>query len=226
MNFRRLITILGLILILTNNAHSQFLEHYGLRVGAGLSNQYWDYKIFPGSSEWKKDKIGLAIFFNAEKKLNKYLSIRPDIGYIQKGFIEDILLSSETGEDIGIVNNDVILHDLSLDLSVKLSPFHFKFKPYIIAGLRGDYLFGYKGFQIEQNGVKQDLYKEVLDGFKKFTLGGLIGIGIEYNNLFYLDVEYNPAFTKNLNWTGISIKDRYFGLTLGLNINEVIKKQD
>jgi hypothetical protein len=222
MKFIRIITTFGLIL--THNAHSQIIDHFGLRIGAGLSNQYWDYKRFPSLSEWKKDKIGLAFYINAEKKLNKYLSVRPEIGYIQKGFTEDINLTSETGEDIGILDNDIILHDLSLNIAVKFSPLKSKFKPYIIAGFQGNYLLGYQDLQIEFNGIKQGLYKSILDSLQKFTFGGLIGIGIEYNNLIYLDIEYNPALTKNLDRTGLSIKDRYFGLTLGLNINVLLKE--
>jgi len=70
------------------------------------------------------------------------------------------------------------------------------------------------------------IYKGELDNYNMFVLSGLIGIGLEYNELFYLDLEFNPPITKNLDSPGLSVKDRYYGLTFGLNINSLISKSE
>ncbi len=74
------------LLILPGTAYCQVVDHYGIRFGAGLSNQYWDYKNHPNMSGWKKNNIGFVVYLNAEKEFNKHFSLKPEIGYIQKGF--------------------------------------------------------------------------------------------------------------------------------------------
>jgi len=37
-------------------------------------------------SGWKKNNIGFVVYLNAEKEFNKHFSLKPEIGYIQKGF--------------------------------------------------------------------------------------------------------------------------------------------
>ena len=218
----------GFIFLISGLVNAQIIDNYGLRIGAGFSNQYWDYKneMFSDLSSWKKDKLSLSIYLNAEKKLNNFLSIRPEIGYIQKGFNDDIIFTTAEGEQIDTDIKDVILHNLSGNIGLKISPVDFIVKPYLIAGIRGDYMIDYKDFEVEVQGVKYGLYKSTIDDFNKFTLSGLIGIGLDYKSLVYIDFEFNPAFTKNLDDTGISIKDRYYGLSIGLNINTLIKKSE
>jgi hypothetical protein len=124
---------------------------------------------------------------------------------------------------INFANNYIILHNLSFTLGAKIKPIDFKVKPYLILGLRGDYLLGYQDFEIEIQDKTIGIYKSFLDEYEKFVLSGIFGVGIAYNDLTYIDFEYNPALTKNFDEYGLSIKDRYFGVTLGLNINKLIK---
>ncbi len=77
----------------------------------------------------------------------------------------------------------VILHNISLNIGGKVTPFRTKLKPYIILGLRGDYLISYKDFEVQYNGETQTIYGGELDDYNEFVLSGLIGIGLEYNEL-------------------------------------------
>ncbi|RLD56994.1 MAG: hypothetical protein DRJ05_10400 [Bacteroidetes bacterium] len=215
------ITILGLFLI-SGVVNGQFIDNYGLRAGVGLSNQYWEYKFvgFENFSGWKEYKLGPIIYLNAEKKILEYFSIRTELGYNQKGFADEIYFVNDKLE------GEVILHNISLNIGGKVTPFRTKLKPYIIIGLRGDYLISYKDFEVQYNGETQTIYGGELDDYKEFVLSGLIGIGLEYNELIYLDLEFNPAITKNLDNQGLSIKDKYFAFTIGLNINNLITKKE
>jgi hypothetical protein len=218
------VALIILIFCLTSNA--QIIDNYGIRIGVGLASQYWNFNNEMASdlSDWKEIKPGLTVYINAEKLLNNNISIRPEFGYIQKGFVEDIELTNNQGEPIGTNKSSVILHDLSIDISTKIIPLQSKFKPYFVLGFRGDILVGYKDYMIEFQGEEYGVYEEILDDYNKFVLSGLIGIGLDCKGLIYIDLEFNPAITKNLDNSGLSIKDRYFGLTIGLNINALTKE--
>ncbi len=210
--------LFGLVLIIGGIANAQISEKYGLRIGGGISNQYWEYHKLTNLTGWKENKPGLSIYFNGEKTLTSYLSIRPEIGYLSKGFREALVFSDVYGEITETRTMDIVFNNLSGNLGFKISPIDFIVKPYLILGIRGNYMFDYKDFEIEYQGVTYGIYNSLIDDFNKFTLSGLVGAGIEYRNLLFLDFEYNPAVTKNFHGTGLSITDKYYGLTLGLNI--------
>ncbi|MCD4729982.1 MAG: PorT family protein [Bacteroidales bacterium] len=215
------ILILGLLLIF-GGVNGQFIDNFGLRAGIGLSNQYWEYKYvgFETFSGWKEYNLGPVIYINAEKEILKYLSIRTELGYNQKGFVDEINFVNE------MIEGDIILHNLSFNVSGKVNPFNTKLKPYLILGLRVDYLISYKDFIVQYNGETQTIWGGEIDDYNKFVLNGLIGLGLAYNELIYIDLEFNPAITKNLDNQGLSIKDKYFAFTIGLNINNLIAKNE
>ena len=208
--------------------NAQVIDNYGIKIGAGLSNQYWEYKnsMFSNLSGWNDFKTGFTGQVYAEKYFGKHLSLRPVFGYIQKGFVDDITLKTAEGEELAVKDNKVVLHDLSLYLSIKIIPIQRSIKPYVLLGLRGDYLIDYRSVIIDFQGEDRELNTELYDDFNKFTLGGLIGVGISYNNLLFLDLEYNPAISKNFESDGLVIYDKYFTLTIGLSINQLIKNKN
>ncbi len=219
------IVLFGFILLASGFVNAQIIDNYGLRFGTGLSNQYWDYKngALSTLSGWNDNKIGIIGQLYAEKNFGKYFSFRPAIGYLQKGYIDDITLIFPNGEELAINDNRVILHDLSLDLSLKITPLDKILKPYILLGLRGDYLLDYRSIIVDFQGKSHELNTSLYNSFNKFTLGGIIGVGLLYNDMIFMDLEYNPAITKNLELSFLSINDKFFSLTLGLNINQLIK---
>jgi len=223
-NIKKTIVIIFILMTwcITN---AQIINNYGIKVGAGLSNQYWEYKnsSFSNLSGWDDYKIGLIGQLYAEKLLGNHFSLRPVLGYIQKGFKDDIKFIMEEDEEIAVKDNKVILHDLSLDLSIKLIPFQKSIKPYILLGLRGDYLIDYRSVIIDFQGKDYELNTGLYDDFNKFTLGCLIGVGISYKDLLFFDFEYNPAISKNFESAGLAIHNRYFDLTVGSSISHLIK---
>jgi len=214
------------LLILTGTGYSQIADHYGIRFGAGSANQYWDYDKHPNLSDWKKDNVGFVVYLNAEKEINKYFSLKPEIGYIQKGFWDEIHLTDINGEVIETVSDNVILHNLSMGLVLKIQGFDMNINPYIFTGFRVDYLISYKDFQIEYQGSKYGVFKELIDKYNKFVVSGLIGLGCEIGKIIYVDIEYNPAITKNYDDNGLTVNNRYMGLTLGVNIDALVKNGD
>ncbi len=218
---QRLVLILALTLI-GKLSHSQLIDRYGINVGTSYSIQIWDNKLVNVDSD-NEYKFGLQAFFQAEKDFGKLLALRTEFGYIQKGFKNSLALTSAEGTFVGTNNDNVILHDLALNIGLKIKPLETDFSPYFLAGLRGDYMISYKDVEIEEpgSGLKFNMYESIIEDFNKFNIGGLIALGIDIKGLIYFELEYNPNFTKNLDETGLNIKDNSWGAKIGLNINKL-----
>ena len=224
MQLIKLLTLIGLSFLISNSANSQIIDNYGVRTGVGISNIYWDFGIYPN---WAENRAGFSAFFNAEKKINQFLSLRPEFGFIQKGC--DYLIISKNEEEVEIDRSyaKIDLHNISLNIGLKVSYFKTKFNPYLIAGLRGEYLLGNSiSYDSEHFHTEvTNFFNGLLSDFNKFSLSGLIGLGCEYNEIIYVDFEFNPALTNNSSNTELKAKSRYYGITLGININKLTKRK-
>ncbi|MFV0592918.1 MAG: porin family protein [Draconibacterium sp.] len=219
----RLVIILALILI-ARLSYSQVVDRYGINVGTSFSSQVWDYKLVSVDAD-NKYKFGLQAFFQAEKDLGNAFAIRTELGYIQKGFKNDLELLFPDGTSAGTNNDNVIFHDLALSLGLKIKPLKSDYSPYFLVGMRGDYMISYKDIELEEpaSGLKINLYESLIEDFNKFNFGGLVGLGVDVKGLIYFELEYNPNFTKNLHKAGVSIKDNCWGAKVGFNINQFAK---
>jgi len=109
-----------------------------------------------------------------------------------------------------------------LDLTFKINPFKTIISPYVLLGLREDVMVGYKDIEVTETitGNTYDLYKEFIDDYNKFNTGGVVSLGFEYNQLVYLEFEYNPTFTQSYESKMVDIKDNCFSVRLGINLNK------
>jgi len=215
-------------------SHCQIIDRYGFSLGASYSTQFWNINLPTiGMIDWDFDldyKFGFMAFLSVEKSLGMF-ALRSEFGYIQKGFCDTQELTFIDGGSISSVspkNKNVILHDLALNIGLKVTPFKFENPPYIFVGVRSDYLISYKDIVFVEpvSELEFGKYKSTIDDFTKLNFGGLLGVGIDIKEMFYLEVEYNPNFTKSIksiNNKGLSIKDNCFGVKLGININKLIK---
>jgi len=223
---KKSLMIVALLLLISRFGSAQLIVKYGFNIGMTYSNQFWDYKLISIDNPNKDYKLGLAVFLSAEKKISKVFSLRPEIGYIQKGFKNNVEMTSSDGTSAGVNKKNVIFHDLGLNFGLKITPFDFKVVPYAILGFRCDYMTSYKDIVFEEqgSGLKFNMYKSEIDNFNKLNLGGLIGIGFEFNDLTYIEFEYNPSITKSYGSTGLDIKDNCWGIKVGFNLNKLKKK--
>jgi hypothetical protein len=210
--------------LMTNLSHGQLIDRFGVNIGSSYSTQIWDYKLISVDSD-NEYKFGLQTFLQAEKDFGKLLTLRTEFGYVQKGFKSYISLISADLTEVETIKGNIILHDLALNLGIKLKPFKSNYSPYFFAGLRADYMISYRGIEFEElnSGLKFNLYESLIEDFNKFNFGGLIGLGINIKDLIYFEIEYNPNLTKNLNEPGLSIRDNCWGAKIGLNINKLSK---
>ena len=212
------------IILIFPNSFGQIVDRYGINIGTSIATQLWDYNasLYSQDNEYK---IGLMAFASAESDITGLLSLRAEFGFIQKGFKNNLTLTFPDGTPATIENDNVNLNELALNLGVRIHPFNLAFSPYLLIGCRGEYLISYKDVTLEEqaSGVKLNLYEAQLKDFKKTNFGGLVGLGLDIGELLYIEFEYNPNFTKNLDEEYLSIKDRSWGVKLGLNINSLVK---
>jgi len=220
------IMLLIFVNLINITAKSQLIDKYGIEIGINQSNQYWNYKKLSSLSNWQGNKIGIVGNLFLEKNVNNYLYLKSSFGYIQKGYYNDIKITPINGEDIHIKDNNVYFQNMLMDLSLKLQPFKLNINPYFLIGIRSDYLFKYKGAIIVYNGEEQEIDRDLYDKYNKFNVGGIIGVGFTIRKTFSIEFIYNPNITKNYNSDFISIKERCFSLTLGLNISNFIRKEE
>ena len=226
------LALVGFLSLMCGFVNSQIIDNYGIRIGLGLSNQYWNYNnLFPNLQGWRDLKSGYNIQIECEKSINHNLSIKPSIGYFQKGFSDHITLYGVEGEVIKKILYKLYLHDISFNVVAKLVSLNTKYRPYLLIGFRGDYLLDYNNVFIDtRKNEYLDTPSEIVDNnifiydnFNNITFGGLIGIGLKISDLLNTEFEFNPPITKNYKTQGLSISDIYFDLTIGININNLIK---
>ena len=51
-----------------------------------------------------------------------------------------------------------------------------------------------------------------------------MGAGLEYKELVYLELEYNPGISAIINNSDNIDRDRYYGVTVGMNVSTLIRK--
>lgn len=220
---QRLVFIIALTLM-AKLSYSQIIDRYGINIGTSYSTQIWNYKFIYVDPDHEY-KFGLQSFLQVEKDFGDLMSLRAEFGYIQKGFKNNITLTLTDETEAGTHIGNVILHDLALNFGLKVKPLKTDFSPYLLLGLRGDYMIAYKDIEFEDpiSGQVNSTYESIIEEFNKFNLGALIGLGISIKDLIYFEVEYNPNFTKNHDERVVDIKDNCWGAKIGLNINKLIK---
>ena len=221
---KKKLVIAFIFLVATTFSSAQLVDRYGINAGTTYSNMDWDYKN-PNIYLVEKDhKLGIQAFFYVEKDLINFLALKSEIGYIQKGFKDNVDLTSPEGEIVGTIAGNFITHDLALNFGFKIKPLKTKFSPYLFAGLRGDYTFAYTNvkFKVPATGEIIKLYDSETKEFNKFNFGGLISLGADINDLIYFEIEYNPSFTNVYKNAWLTIKDYpCWGAKIGISIGKL-----
>jgi len=153
----RLIIISFLISIVVFNANAQTFLNYGVKLGADITNQSWDYK-YNGNSKWDNiTTVSPRIF--ADIKLS-YLQIEGELGYARKGFETSIPITSTTNPEENGVNDKINnqLNYFNFSLAGKYTYAIGIFDPYVIAGPQLNLLL---------NKNTDKIFSAVFDDYKK-----------------------------------------------------------
>jgi hypothetical protein len=150
--------------------------------------------------------------------------------YTQKGMIEEFMATDENGNLLESGKIESTLNYLSLPISVKYTIPIPKIIPYLIAGLRYDYLLNYEsiidapGLQVgSETSDPQVLENTIYDDFKRSVFGAQFGIGLEIDVLSFVkpwvEFRYNIDLTNSLNLDGKSAKNNSFDISLFIPID-------
>lgn len=213
----KLLKALILLIAITIYHHSngQFVKNVGLKSGVGLSNQKWNYENASLSKyySWQDNKTGFIGLCFIETPLSEKFTLRTSLGYIQKGFFDKEVYQI-TGPEARVKDPNVIFHNLTLDIAVNYSPFKGNtLNPYFFLGLRNEYRIAVRGAIVEFMGNEIEMNASMYDRFNKYTLSGVIGIGLLFKNIIFMDLEYNPAITNLYKSDLLTIKGSYASAT-------------
>lgn len=219
----KLIVTLTLTLsVLTFQSYSQCITGLGVKGGATFSNLDFNYKPndFDLGNKYHTGFNGSAF---VELSGNKALGFVFDAGYEQRGYRFEIIRTDEFGNTIGTYDVIDKTHYLKTGFSGK---FKYKTKsvtPYIILGPAIDFYLGYSETYSGESGLPEgtEFENPVLEQFKKVNYSVSFGTGLEFEKLlpFKTLVEFNfsPSINTSYNGPGLSVKEHYFNVKLGIN---------
>lgn len=125
----------------------QVVESIGIKGGRSYANQTWEYSS-PDFTVKKDFKTGSAIILTADFFKSRHLCLTTDLGFIQKGFQEDIPVTSEEFPEIISYYETYESTINYLTFSPKLSAnynFH-NLSTYCFIGPRADIQTGYRTY--------------------------------------------------------------------------------
>ncbi len=180
-----LLTII-IALVFNMGIRSQIIKDIGIKSGLSLSQQTWSAKSI--DFERKKDyRMGLNFALNLEWFDNKYFTLITDIGYIQKGCKEEIMITSESSPETGPLKTyDTRFDYIYFSPQIKVRKEFKRIIPYIFVGPRIDYQLSYKS----------DFNLSVIENdFEEIIFGLNYGLGIEYTiKKFGIDVQFTNFY--------------------------------
>ena len=220
------IVIASIITLLCISLKGQFLENYGLKAGLGFANQYYDYDNFSSPTGWRDYKAGFQCQLFAEKKLIQYLSLYTSAGYVQKGYRDDITV---TDEEKACTFNDRLLmnlHNLNMDICLKAIFVKEKLLPYLLCGLRNEFLLNCTSKLRRTDYKNSELIVPIhLKEYNIFNLSLLLSFGLSFKDVVFMEIEYNSNLTNTFRSKSLIVDDKYFGISLGCNLNKIWKKK-
>jgi len=149
----------------------------------------------------------------------RYISLLIQIEYNQKGFVEKLVEKNSHGEFVKNVEARTRLDYVSMPFFFKLNFPNSIISPYLLTGLRIDYLF------YRANGIYNfstiNIQSAIADDIDNFVFGYSIGGGLYLFNIdkykTFLEFRYNLDFTNSLSkYENINVKNNSFDIWVGI----------
>ncbi|MCK9450677.1 MAG: hypothetical protein M0Q90_03210 [Bacteroidales bacterium] len=197
---------------------------YGIEVGVGAYNEKWTSDIFPLTG-WGKDKAGLTVSIFGALKHSSNFSTKLELGYMNKGFINDLSWEYPDGSVVTPYSFRTDLKTFKLSLGERITFLASSFRPFFDVGFNVQYVPESEIGNRPMVFMDKDAVPKMFYDYKwnTITFNGTVGIGLIYKQLVYIKLEYNHAFTKLLDDNGVEVIDRAFVGSVGVNINELVK---
>ena len=202
-----------ILIIFSINIKSQVISGYGLKLGAAISNQSWNYQTDINLD--LDNKIGFSPRIFADFLNFPFIELEGEIGYSQKGFKDKVLIRT-TSQPLGTGNyitENNKLNYLIFAALAKLKIESGNLTPYIIIGPQLNILMSKnleKGWEV------------IFDKFKNNNFGLSLGAGTEIKNIFPISILVEYRFERDLidnyDSPNIDIKNYSHVILLGIKI--------
>ncbi len=175
--------IAGLLAFTFTNLQAQDTR-FGLKGGLTFYKISGELSVdFMGFSETETFDSGTRMGFHGgifmEKPLNEFLSIQPEINFVQKGGSE-----SDSDDLVDFSDEDVTLSYIDVPLLLKVNiPLDGNVSPFLTAG-------GYIGYLLDAKAEFGDVTEDISDEVKDISYGLLFGVGANFGN-FFVEARYD-----------------------------------
>jgi hypothetical protein len=206
--------VFGMLLLTAfnlNESSAQLLRHYGVKVALTSATQRYQLTLDPGLGT--KRRVGFNVGAFAEWLDIPPFSLVSQVEYAQRGMGQDFVLTGPSGPTpIGVRTLYSRLDYLSIPIVAKLRFPMGLIAPYILAGPRVDILLGYRS--------DENAFNAVYDKFKKTSVGGSAGVGIELESVLpftvLAEVRYNFDFADSYETDFLKVRNNSFDVWLGV----------
>lgn len=204
------------LIIFISSSQAQIIRGYGLKVGATISNQEWEYSKesgLSGSSFDTDNRFGFNIGIFSEFLNIPFVSIVTELNYIQKGMKKELPVTTVTQPD---GTGEFVTWDTRVDY-INISAFgklRFNvglFSPYILLGPKID-------FEIKKTNSLGSV-NVVEEGFNKNRFGFKVGIGTEINLLSFTllaEILYDADFNELYENKNLKVNSNSFNFRVGI----------
>ena len=208
---KSILSILILMFGLLQISNAQLLKDFGLKAAVTSANQEFEFKSVSSFDTQRRVGVNLALF--AEWLDVPYISLVTQVEYAQRGFGVDMVYTGPYGpEPLSTKTFYSRVDYLSIPVLAKLRLQTGAVAPYFLAGPRGAFLLGYKS--------DGSLFDEIYDKFKKATLGGTAGFGVQVESVLPVtllaEARYNFDFGNAYDTHLMSVRNSAFDFWLGV----------
>jgi hypothetical protein len=208
--FKTYLLLSALILLVPTKGDAQFPKSIGAKIACTSAAQVFDYTDFRPDFE-RRTGVNAAVFL--EWFDGAPFSLVTQLEYAQRGMRLKFAQIGQTGpEIIGYFYQYNRIDYLSLPIVAKLSLPYQTISPYAIAGLRLDFMLGYKS--------DGNSFNSVYDGFAKTIYGATFGAGAELKVFqgfpVVLEARYNLDLKNSYKTQYLQVKNNSIDVWLGI----------
>lgn len=208
---RHSIVALLVLILLPTSSHAKVVEQISLVSGLNSANAVFDYRDFDATGLHRK--TGFQVGFHLEWFRIGAFSLATEIHYVQKGMVDEIVLTGEDGpEPLGVLRNKNRVDYISLPVHVKTRLPIGTNALYAVIGPRIDFKIGHSS----------EYFAAVFDEFRPTAFGGDVGLGFE-TSLFMpllvnLELRYSMDFTDSYHTDLLNVHNDVIELLVGIGL--------
>jgi len=220
--------VLSTLFLFPHLTTAQYISGFGVKAGATLSNQKYDYSLNIDLDTKLKPGFNASLF--AEFLDHRNFNLILESGYDQRGFIHSVTRTDEFGNIIGESDYKYRTDYIFASFGAKLKYKSRLLTPYLLLQPRLNFYLGY-GAKYPDDTPEQikNLGNPALEDFKKTMFDIGFGAGVEFNRLLpykvFIEANYNPGLINSFGNSFVKVKEYSFNFKAGINfIKEKQKK--